>query len=146
MEGKRFDDTRCKSCKYGVESVGKVSCTLQSETSQVEHSAESEECEVWLEEKRIEFVEGVVAKAREISASGEEVMLYNIDGLCRARIEDLVQQPIEGLLYDLNSLEEVILATNRNNLAWVNHYAMIKVFRWLFKKYEESFNTNNSNK
>lgn len=48
-------------------------------------------------------------------------------------VEKFVQQPVEGILYDLNRLEEVVL-TFIDNSKWVNDYAVAQVIRELVRQ------------
>lgn len=84
-----------------------------------------------------EFVEGIKRIVRKVSEGGDKVAVYNINGLQSIDIENLLEQPVEGVLYDLNSLEEVITA-GVQGMGWVNRYALVKVFRWLYKRYKDS--------
>lgn len=60
-------------------------------------------------------------KKGNIVVSGfEGLMVYNID--------DIIKQPVDGLLYDLNRGEETIL-TFIDDPKWVNDYASSQVIR-----------------
>jgi hypothetical protein len=65
------------------------------------------------------------------------IVFLDIEGLKTIPIADFVKQPIEGILYDLNRLEEVILA-NMDDPKWVNDYALVKVLKFLTEKKNES--------
>ena len=58
------------------------------------------------------------------------------DNLLTANLQDFMKQPVDGVLYDLNRSEEVIL-TFIDNPKWVNDYAMCKIVRELYKRIEE---------
>lgn len=58
------------------------------------------------------------------------------DNLLTANLQDFMKQPVDGMLYDLNRSEEVIL-TFIDNPKWVNDYAMCKIVRELYKRIEE---------
>ena len=58
------------------------------------------------------------------------------DNLLTANLQDFMKQPVDGMLYDLNRSEEVIL-TFINDPKWVNDYAMCKIVRELYKRIEE---------
>lgn len=64
------------------------------------------------------------------------VVVLGIEGLQVAPIKEIIKQPIDGLLYDLNRCEEVIL-TFINEPKWVNDYALVQVLRE-FKKQLDS--------
>jgi len=67
------------------------------------------------------------------------VFLQSLDGedyvLTAVPIEDFLDQPIDGVLYDLNRLEEVSL-THIDDPKWVNDFAMALVVRALAKEIE----------
>ena len=53
-------------------------------------------------------------------------------------IEEMCDQPIEGLLYDLNRGEETILALAKaDNIQWVNNFAATQVIKYLYNRVEE---------
>ena len=58
------------------------------------------------------------------------------DNLLTANLQDFMKQPVDGMLYDLNRSEEVIL-TFINDPKWVNDYAMCKIVRELYRLIEE---------
>ena len=58
------------------------------------------------------------------------IVFASFDELMTAPINDFIDQPIEGILYDLNRSEEVVL-TFIDNPKWVNDYAVCKVIRAL---------------
>ena len=58
------------------------------------------------------------------------------DNLLTANLQDFMKQPVDGILYDLNRSEEVIL-TFIDNPRWVNDYAMCKIVRELYRRIEE---------
>lgn len=49
------------------------------------------------------------------------------------KLDDLLSQPVEGILYDLNR-SEIIILTFINDPKWVNDFAMCKVVRELYKR------------
>lgn len=66
------------------------------------------------------------------------VPLATEEGIIECYIENLIQQPIEGLLYDLNR----DMATNytrlaNNDVRAVNDIAIAKILTWLLKEREE---------
>ncbi len=52
------------------------------------------------------------------------------EGFISANIKEFIQQPVEGILYDLNRLEEVTL-TFIDNPKWVNDFAVALTIREL---------------
>ena len=69
------------------------------------------------------------------------LVVSTFDGLKIAKLEDIIKQPIDGLLYDINRNESVIL-TFINNPKWVNDYASTQIIRELksgLEKYKEKY-------
>lgn len=66
-----------------------------------------------------------------------KVVIWAIDGLRSIPLEELVEQPVEGLLYDLNRLEEIIM-TYMDDPKWINDFACAQVIRYLKKKLEDT--------
>lgn len=63
------------------------------------------------------------------------VAVATIEGIVEWNIENIIDQPIEGLLYDLNR----DMATNYTRLAnndqrAINDIAMVKILAWLIKE------------
>ena len=56
------------------------------------------------------------------------VVVSGIEGLQVAPLKEIIKQPLDGLLYDLNRSEEVIL-TFINEPKWINDYALVQVLR-----------------
>jgi hypothetical protein len=61
------------------------------------------------------------------------VVFLGLEGLMSASLEDFVKQPAEGILYDLNRLEEVCL-TFIDDRKWVNDFAVALVIRKLVEQ------------
>lgn len=51
------------------------------------------------------------------------VVFMTFDGLMGASLEEIVKQPVEGLLYDLNR-DKVTILTFINKEKWINDYAL----------------------
>lgn len=64
------------------------------------------------------------------------VVILTQEGEVILKIQDLIDQPADGILYDLNRNEEVIL-TFIDDIKWVNDYATAKVIRYLKRQIEE---------
>jgi len=58
------------------------------------------------------------------------IVVAGIDGFQTAKLDEFIKQPIDGILYDLNRSEEVVL-TFIADPKWVNDYAVCKVIRVL---------------
>lgn len=64
------------------------------------------------------------------------ICFISIDGVVSTDFKTFLAQPVEGILYDLNRLEEVI-GTFINDPKWVNDYAMAKTVRALHAENRE---------
>ena len=64
------------------------------------------------------------------------VVVANLGGIKTMKLEDIIKQPAEGILYDLNRLESVIL-TFLPDPKWINDYAASQVIRELKKRIKE---------
>ena len=64
------------------------------------------------------------------------VVVSGFEGLQVTPLDEIIKQPVDGLLYDLNRDEATVL-TFINNPKWVNDYAVAKVIRLLKKRLEE---------
>jgi len=64
------------------------------------------------------------------------VLTATPEGLQRTNLEEFLKQPIEGLLYDLNRSEEVVL-TFIDDPKWINDYAVCKVIRALKSRIDQ---------
>jgi hypothetical protein len=64
------------------------------------------------------------------------IIVATHEGLASAKLEDIVKQPVDGLLYDLNRDEATIL-TFVEDPKWVNDYALSQVVRVLHNKVAE---------
>ena len=75
-----------------------------------------------------EIIDFILAKRKE----GKAVYYVSPDELAISALEDLCDQPVDGLLYDLNRDEASILAfASEDNPYWVNNYATAQVIRYL---------------
>ena len=61
------------------------------------------------------------------------VVIATPDGITGVKLDDLINQPVEGILYDLNRNESVIL-TFIDDVKWINDYACAQVIRALKAK------------
>jgi hypothetical protein len=59
-------------------------------------------------------------------AAKGNVVFMTIEGPMAMPLEEFVQQPIEGILYDLNRLPEIVI-TFLDDPKWVNDYALALV-------------------
>lgn len=65
------------------------------------------------------------------------VVFKTIEGICTAKLDDFISQPVEGILYDLNRDFGTIL-TQIDDIKWVNDYALSKVVMELSRRLEEA--------
>jgi hypothetical protein len=79
-----------------------------------------------------EWVDFIVEKGRQGT-----LVVSTIDGLAEVSIKDIINQPIDGLLYDLNRSPEVIL-TFIEDVKWINDYASMLVIKELKKQLDEA--------
>jgi hypothetical protein len=76
----------------------------------------------------------ILAKKKE----GKAVYYVWPNKLAISALEDLCNQPADGILYDLNRDEASILAfAGEDNPYWVNNYATAQVIRYLKGRVEE---------
>ena len=64
------------------------------------------------------------------------VVVFTLTGLASMKIDDIINQPIEGLLYDLNRLPETIW-TYLDDPKWVNDYACYLVIKKLYESWKQ---------
>ena len=64
------------------------------------------------------------------------IVYMSIEGPMTRPITEFVKQPVDGILYDLNRLEEVIL-TYIEKEKWINDYALTKLVRYQDKRIKE---------
>ena len=81
-----------------------------------------------------EIIDFILAKKKE----GKSVYYVSPNELAVSALEDLCNQPVEGILYDLNRDEASILAfAGEDNPYWVNNYATAQVIRYLKGRVED---------
>ena len=59
-----------------------------------------------------------------------KIVVSTLDGFMSLKVKGFIEQPIEGILYDLNRLEEVVL-TFIDDPKWVNDFAVALTIRAL---------------
>jgi len=64
------------------------------------------------------------------------IVFSGIEGLQVAKLYEFIQQPTDGILYDLNRNEVVVLSF-LNDSKWINDYAVSKTITALKQKIEE---------
>lgn len=83
------------------------------------------------DEKKKELRQLILDKRKE-----GKVVVMGIDCPISMPLDDIIDQPTDGLLYDLNRLEETSL-TFLDNLKWVNDFAVALVIRKLKSKLDQ---------
>ena len=65
-----------------------------------------------------------------------EIVIMTVDGIMVARIEDIIKQPVEGLLYDLNRDDATLgtLFRTSGDMKYINDIAMANIVKYLMKK------------
>ena len=64
------------------------------------------------------------------------IVFWAIDELAIANLDNFITQPIEGILYDLNRLPEVVW-TFIDDPKWINDYAVYQVIKRLKEELEK---------
>ncbi len=64
------------------------------------------------------------------------IMFMSIEGIQICSVKEFIKQPADGILYDLNKGEEVVL-TYIEDKKWVNDFAVAKTIRELKNKIKE---------
>lgn len=76
-----------------------------------------------MEKQKLSIKEIVLAEYKK-----GNLVINNNEGIQAAPLKEIIKQPIDGLLYDLNRNEMVIL-TFINDPKWINDYALVQVLR-----------------
>lgn len=81
-----------------------------------------------------EIIDFILAKKKE----GKAVYYVSPNELAASTLENLCNQPADGILYDLNRDEASILAfASEDDPYWVNNFATAQVIRYLKGRIEE---------
>ena len=64
------------------------------------------------------------------------VVFASIEGLHRQKLEEFINQPLEGMLYDINRNAATIL-TFLDDPKWVNDFALTKLLEYYYNKCKE---------
>lgn len=83
------------------------------------------------EQGRIKIMDFVLAEYEK-----GNIVVFGIEGPQTTSMENFLNQPIDGMLYDLNRSEEVVL-TFIADPKWVNDFAVAKVIRALQAKIDD---------
>ena len=67
-----------------------------------------------------------------------KIVFHSIEGLMEAKMEDIIRQPAEGLLWDLNrDLATLLHRASEDNPCWVNDMALANITEFLVNKVNE---------
>ena len=64
------------------------------------------------------------------------IVVFDSGRLQTAKLDEFIKQPVDGILYDLNRNESVVL-TFIDDPKWINDYAVAKVIRALKSRIDE---------
>lgn len=92
------------------------------------------------QEERLKAQKSIKEKVLSEYAKGN-IVVATFEGLQAMPIKDFIEQPTEGILYDLNRLEAVVL-TFIHDPKWINDYAVAKVIQLLKSKLSEQTGLN----
>lgn len=65
------------------------------------------------------------------------VVFASAEGLCKQKLEDFTQQPLDGMLYDINRDAATIFTFVDDNPKWVNDFALTKLLEYYYNKCKE---------
>ena len=65
-----------------------------------------------------------------------KLVVATYEGFMSIDIKEFIKQPVDGILYDLNRLEETAL-TFIDDLKWVNDFAVALTIRELYKQHQQ---------
>lgn len=67
-----------------------------------------------------------------------KIVFHSIEGLMEAKMEDIIQQPASGLLWDLNrDMATLLSRASEDNPCWVNDLALANITEYLINKINE---------
>ena len=64
------------------------------------------------------------------------VVFASIEGLHRQKLEEFTQQPLDGMLYDINR-DTSTISTFLDDPKWVNDFALTKLLEYYYNKCKE---------
>lgn len=64
------------------------------------------------------------------------IVFPTIDGLMKTSLLNFIEQPLEGMLYDLNHLKAVLLTRARyeDGVSWIQDLSLIKLLEYYYYK------------
>lgn len=67
-----------------------------------------------------------------------KIVFHSIEGLVEAKMENIIQQPASGLLWDLNrDMATLLSRASEDNPCWVNDLALANITEYLINKVNE---------
>ena len=90
-----------------------------------------------MEQKELESIKDKVLSEWEKG----NLVFADFEGLKSIKFEDFIQQPLDGMLYDINRNLATIL-TFIDDPKWVNDFALTKLLEYYYNKCKE-YETNN---
>lgn len=93
-------------------------------------------CERYIDlEKPIEVQQDIKNIVTQAAAKGN-IVVATFEGLQSIPLKEFVKQPVDGMLYDLNRNEAVVL-TFIKDPKWINDYAVAKVIQELKRQLDD---------
>ena len=66
------------------------------------------------------------------------IVFHSLEGLMETKMENIIQQPAEGLLWDLNrDMATLLSRASEDNPYWVNDLALANITEYLINKINE---------
>ena len=88
-----------------------------------------------METKEKEIIESIRDKV--LSEWDKGNLVYaDFEGLKSIKFDDFINQPLEGMLYDINRCLPVIM-TYIDDPKWVNDFALVKLLEYYYNKCKE---------
>lgn len=67
-----------------------------------------------------------------------KIVFYSLEGLMEAKMENIIQQPANGLLWELNrDMATLLSRVSKDNPCWVNDLALVNITEYLINKVNE---------
>ena len=67
-----------------------------------------------------------------------KIVFHSLEGLLEAKLENIIQQPAEGLRWELNrDMATLLSRVSKDNPCWVNDLALANITEYLINKVNE---------
>ena len=64
-----------------------------------------------------------------------KIVFHSLEGLMKAKMENIIQQPVSGLLWDLNrDMATLLSRVSEDNPCWLNDLALANFTEYLINK------------